>query len=81
MMPLSFWCVCLFVFLSNGATKECVTDLSSLGMWTCVFFLQSSSPARVWQPAITQTDEDRLIEFKINSFFFSNFTEVSLQNS
>lgn len=64
--PLSYW--------RNGAAKECDTDRSSLNtcllsMLACMLYLKTSSPARVWQPAITQTDEDRLIELKINSFF------------
>lgn len=69
----------------NGAAKECHTDCFSLNtcllsMLACMLYLKTSSPARVWQPAITQTDEDRLIELKINSFF-SYFAEVSFQSN
>lgn len=75
--PLSCW--------RNGAAKECDTDRSSpntclLSMLACMLYLKTSSPARVRQPAITQTDEDRLIELKINSFF-SYFAEVSFESN
>lgn len=51
--------------------QDCVTDLFSVCILDCVFFFKTPSPSRVWQPAITQTDEARLIEFKVNSFVFS----------
>lgn len=58
--------------------KLILTSLSSMCAWACVC-LQTSLKC-VWQSAITQTDEDRLIEFQISSFF-SYFDKVRANSS
>ena len=58
---LVYVCVGLCVFV-------CVCVYVCVYVYVCVCV--SRLPLQcVWQPAITQTDEDRLIELKLSSFF------------